>query len=70
MSALRQHIQKQQEKAMRLEYLLNAAYACVDDPDCIDVVLSILESGRAMARELNEELDGNRLPEEAHHEQA
>lgn len=64
MSALLDHIQNQQTRAMHLEYILEAAETLDIEGLAPKAVLSPIITARSIACELNAALDSSALPKE------
>ncbi|MBU3032399.1 hypothetical protein [Paracoccus marinaquae] len=62
MNDLPNHIQRQQNAALKLERIVNAALCMADDKDLAHLNIGLLEAASEIARQLNQELDSVNLP--------
>ena len=62
---LTEYLRKMQSNAMRVEKLLGAVSACIDDAERQTICVLMLEEGWTIARDLNRGLDSVNLPEGA-----
>lgn len=62
---LTEYLRKMQSNAMRVEKLLGAVSACIDDAERQNICVLMIEEGWTIARDLNQGLDSVNLPEGA-----